>query len=84
MMFVGDWIVAVCGGKRRAVAYPRRLLPRGGIKRGIKRVASGEQCGTDGYSPVPSGARKDPRAQQGAGVANNPGPSLEGTTLPND
>jgi hypothetical protein len=31
--------VAVCRKKRRAVAYPRRLLPEGGIKRESKRVA---------------------------------------------
>src|SRR5215207_9520331 len=32
--FVGDWIVAVCRVKKRAVACPRRLLPAGGINRG--------------------------------------------------
>jgi hypothetical protein len=37
MQFVGDSFVAVCGGKRLAVAYPRRLLLRGGDKQGSKR-----------------------------------------------
>jgi hypothetical protein len=37
--FVGDWFPSLCRALRRAVAYPRRLLPGGGIKRGDKRVA---------------------------------------------
>jgi hypothetical protein len=68
MQFVGDSFVAVCRGKRLAVAYPRRLLAGGGIKRGSKRVARVGR--RDRFRGSGSATKTEHhRAEHGAGVA---------------